>query len=58
LLCHPNPFLHHPQGPMTGLSGTGNSSLCGTGLRADGRFRYLIESLFLDVCPEISVKQI
>jgi hypothetical protein len=36
----------------SGLSGTGNLLLCGASLKADGRFQYSIELLFLDVCPE------
>ena len=45
-LCHPN---HHP-GSKTDVSGAHNFLLCGTGLKANGKFVCSI-SIFLNVFP-------
>jgi hypothetical protein len=42
----------------SGFSGTLSSQTCATGLKVHGRFGYLMECFFLDVCPKISVKRI
>jgi hypothetical protein len=42
-------FLSSSMFHDSGLLGTGNPSLCGTGLKADGKFGFSIERLFLIV---------
>jgi hypothetical protein len=50
-LCHTNPSLRHHQSSMPHFS---QVQAIAHGLKANGRFRCLIERLFVDVCSGFS----